>query len=718
VKTIRRMVVALVLCGIVLCGIQTLAHGQEIAPVGPSAPGVSSPALPNLVSFNGTLKNSAGRPIQSITGVTFSLYAEEQGGGAPLWLETQNVTPDGTGRYTAQLGKNTSLPASLFASGEARWLGVRMGGDPEQPRVLLVAVPYAMKAADADTVGGLPASAFVLAAPATNGVPIASAASPSVALAASSATSSDVTTTGGTVNTLPLFTTATNVQNSVVTQTGSGSTAKIGINVAAPAATLDIKGGEYVRGTLTLPAIGNASATAGKNSQANLFISSAFNSSTGTPVNQKFQLQAEPINNNKASASGTLNLLYATGTNAPAETGLSINSKGQIAFAAGQTFPGVGTGTITSVGLTAPSSDFTVSGSPVTSSGTLALNWTVAPTGSTTANAIVKRDANGNFNGNVIGAATLEAADVYLSDSLSVGGSSLSPFQVSTSANNAIGVSGFVRGTTGASYGVYGQTNSSDLDAAGVYGITISSESAGVKGVQSFGSGTATGQSYSAGVWGDSQNGVGMLGTADDSNAVVGVNNSPTGYTTAYFDSKSTNGAAFVLYTNSASFGGHCSVDVKGNLACSGSTSALVPLDGGTRNVALSTIQSPQSWFEDFGSARLVNGVAVVHLDSDFIQTVNAEVDYKVFPVPDGDCKGLYVANKTATSFEVRELGGGTSNVSFDYRVTALRRNYENVRFADHTSDPVPFLKPAKVAVGSARPRRLPLRAIDPKPKN
>jgi hypothetical protein len=715
VKTIRRMVVVLV-----LWGIQAFAQGQEIAPVGSSAPAVSAPVLPKLVSFEGTLKNSAGHPIQSITGVTFSLYAEEQGGGAPLWLETQNVTPDETGRYTVQLGKNISLPANLFASGEARWLGIRMGGDPEQPRVLLVAVPYAMKAADADTVGGLPASAFVLATPATNGGLIPHAASATVASAASSnPASSDVTTTGGTVNTLPIFSTATNVQNSVVTQTGSGSTAKIGINVAAPAATLDIKGGEYVRGTLTLPATGNATATAGKNSQADLFIASAFNSSTGTPVNQKFQLQAEPISNNTASASGTLNLLYATGTKTPSETGLSINSKGQIAFAAGQTFPGTGTGTVTRVGLTAPSSDFTVNDSPVTSSGTIALNWTVAPTDSATANAIVKRDASGNFAGNSITASSLTIADAEFSDALDITTANARPFTASSYApDGGVAVVGF-SANPGASIGVYGIINSGDTGAFGVYGSTASSSSSGVFGQQLLtGSTTGSGHGYSAGVWGDSGGGVGLMGTADNSNGLVAVNNSPTGYTTAFLENESTDATAFVLYTNGTSFGGHCSVDVKGNLACSGSTSAVVPLDGGTRNVALSTIQSPQSWFEDFGSAQLVNGVAVVHLDPDFIQTVNAEVDYKVFPVPDGDCKGLYVANKTATSFEVRELGGGTSNVSFDYRVTALRRNYENVRFADHTRDPIPFLKPAKVAVGSAQRRGLPSRAIDPKPKN
>jgi hypothetical protein len=40
---------------------------------------------------------------------------------------------------------------------------VNLPGEAEQPRVLLVSVPYALKAADAETLGGKPLSAFVLA---------------------------------------------------------------------------------------------------------------------------------------------------------------------------------------------------------------------------------------------------------------------------------------------------------------------------------------------------------------------------------------------------------------------------------------------------------------------------------------------------------------------------------------------------------------------------
>ena len=79
-------------------------------------------------------------------------------------------------------------------------------------------------------------------------------------------------------------------------------------------------------------------------------MASAFNSSTSTAVAQTFQLQAEPAGNDTAAPSGTLNLLYGSGTAAPAETGLKISNKGVITFAPGQTFPGGGSFCIATAG--------------------------------------------------------------------------------------------------------------------------------------------------------------------------------------------------------------------------------------------------------------------------------------------------------------------------------------------------------------------------------
>src|SRR6266481_293217 len=124
--------------------------------------------VPRLVKFAGTMKDELGKPRTGVVGVTFAIYKEQEGGSA-LWLETQNAELDEQGRYTVLLGstKNEGLPLELFISGEPRWLGVQVNlpKELEQPRVLLVSVPYALKAADAETLGGMPASAFALAAP-------------------------------------------------------------------------------------------------------------------------------------------------------------------------------------------------------------------------------------------------------------------------------------------------------------------------------------------------------------------------------------------------------------------------------------------------------------------------------------------------------------------------------------------------------------------------
>jgi hypothetical protein len=129
----------------------------------------SSPVVPRLVNFSGNATDVHGKAISGVAGATFAIY-KEQYEGSPLWMETQNVHADTDGNYTVQLGatKSEGLPVELFTTPEPRWLGVRINGGEEQPRVLLVSVPYALKAADAETLGGKPLSAFQLAPVASN----------------------------------------------------------------------------------------------------------------------------------------------------------------------------------------------------------------------------------------------------------------------------------------------------------------------------------------------------------------------------------------------------------------------------------------------------------------------------------------------------------------------------------------------------------------------
>src|SRR3990172_992839 len=79
-------------------------------------PPTLSRGIPKEVRFNGVLQDGAGAALTGVQGVTFGLYAEQQG-GAPLWLETQTVEADAAGRYTVLLGamRADGLPAAAYA---------------------------------------------------------------------------------------------------------------------------------------------------------------------------------------------------------------------------------------------------------------------------------------------------------------------------------------------------------------------------------------------------------------------------------------------------------------------------------------------------------------------------------------------------------------------------------------------------------------------------
>lgn len=189
--------------------------------------------VPHLLKFNGILKTAAGAPRADVIAIKFVIYGDSTG-GTPLWQEVHNTQLDQQGHYEVMLGATGSegIPMELFTSGEPRWLGVQalLPGEEEQPRVLLVSVPYALEAGNAQTLGGLPASAFAKAAPSSavlnppsSDITAASTATPAVAGRGatagtfSPATAQVVTTPGGTPNTLPKFSGSANIMDSQIT---------------------------------------------------------------------------------------------------------------------------------------------------------------------------------------------------------------------------------------------------------------------------------------------------------------------------------------------------------------------------------------------------------------------------------------------------------------------------------------------------------------------
>jgi microcystin-dependent protein len=214
-----------------------------------------SASVPPIVKVTGTAPGASGK-----THVMFTVYAV-QTGGTPLWSEGQDVTFDDKGTYSVLLGANhaAGLPRALFAQGEALWLGIQLDGQPEEKRILLVSVPYALKAGDAETIGGKPLSAFILAGPSTpraeDGLHYLEAAGTTQgnqtgnpgAVRPLAASVAAVTATG-TLNQVAKFDGSGNLVNSSLFDNG-----KVGIGTTTPTQALDVAGSVNLSGKLFLP---------------------------------------------------------------------------------------------------------------------------------------------------------------------------------------------------------------------------------------------------------------------------------------------------------------------------------------------------------------------------------------------------------------------------------------------------------------------------------
>jgi hypothetical protein len=181
-----------------------------------------------------------------------------------------------------------------------------------------------------------------------------------------------------------------------------------------------------------------------------------------------------------------------------------------------------------------------------------------------------------------------------------------------------------------------------------------------------------------AGIVGSSDQHTGMIGTSSNGVGVVGYSQTQIG---VYGETGAAGTGSYAGYFKSNLY-------VSGRIDA-GVKDAIVPFPDGTHRL-LHCMESPEHWFEDFGAAKLKRGRAVVKLDANFAKVIKRS-DYKVFVMPEGDCRGLYV-RKSAASFEVRELGGGMSNVAFSYRIIGRRKDIRgHQRFAKINVTPPVF---------------------------
>ncbi len=227
-------------------------------------------------------------------------------------------------------------------------------------------------------------------------------------------------------------------------------------------------------------------------------------------------------------------------------------------------------------------------------------------------------------------------------------------------ASTQPGVIGFARDGDGAQGLSFSGTA---VRAASFFGPGVHSISGAVSGVTGIsntqGPPVPMNIPTTAGVVGTSGERPGVIGT---SNALMGVFGFSTGNAGVVGQTANPNSFAG-FFAGNAVVTGTLTADVK---------NAMVAFPDGSQRV-LHCMESPEHWFEDFGTAKLKGGRTVVKLDPDFAKVTTR--DYRVFLTPEGDCRGLYVHQKSAARFEVRELMGGEFGhcVLLSYRWQASR---------------------------------------------
>jgi hypothetical protein len=661
---IPRFVLAILLV-VSIFSFRGAAQHVSVAPVAASAPTV----IPTLVPFSSVAAAGDGKMLTGEIGITFLIYKDEEG-GEPLWTETQAVVSDTGGRYRVQLGAASpnGLPADLFSTGEARWLEVQIAGEKPQSRVLLASVPYAFKAADSATLGGLPASAFALAG---SNVAVASVTASAITPDAAAT----VTTTGGTAGYVPEFTGAATIANSPIFVKG----ASVGIGTVAPAAALDVNGPLLVtgdstlNGQLLLPAPGTATAKQGYNSQLVKLYTSAYNSSTKAVVAPRFEWEAEVTGNDTAAPAATLNLLSSTTSAVPAETGFYLNINGTIHFAAGQTFGATSSGGIAFNGTS--TSNTGVEGTSTSGSGVV---------GSTGAS--ISNEAGVLGKAGAVSGITHVAAGVW--------GDSYTQVGVEGTSNSSIGVYGgstLAAGVEGVSAQADGGDFTGGLASSGIPGVGVK----GTGGDDSGGNGNGGGDggifyggagAGSSGGGGDGIEGYGGYSSAATAGAGVvgygGQSNANTGTAGdggdffAYPSTKGIAGEGIYAQASTTDESGGYAGSFSGNVTIDGTLFADAkdfkidhPSDPANKYLVHASIESSEMVNIYSGNVTTDElGLATVQLPSWF-ETLNGDLRYQ-----------LTVVGRRAQAWIAQEVKDGKFQIASDATNTKVSWQITGVR--------------------------------------
>jgi len=601
---------------------------------------------PQKINYQAVARNSAGAviPNQNIS-VRFTIH-DISATGTVLYSETQSKTTNQFGLFTAAIGGGVAAAGSMltvnWGSGD-KYLQVEI--DPlagntyvDMGNAQLLSVPYALFAGNSAAGPAGPTGPTGLAG--LNGV---------------TGTAGTNGAAGATGNTGP---------QGVAGSTGpTGATGPTG-----PTGSIGLQGPAGPTGTA---GVNGTNGTNGINGTNGLNGTNGINGSTGptgpTGANGTNGSTGPTGNNGLAGLNGNTGGTGPTGAVGPTGSGTSAASNGvQFVSAnndielggalttntdiplAGRNLSFSGIGNV-GIGLTNPTYPLHINASNVTSAvvssntngtGIGLTGQNTAATGSGTGNGVFGATVQSNGFGlyganlNTTGTGILGIGNNVLTYTLPIGGAGGAFFSTLT------GAYGYASGAQG--YGVYGKA----IDPANGYAVVgISNGVAGAAPVGGAG-GAFTGYQYGISAI--------QTSTAPNSQTAGGYFVGSGNFSTTLVEAWSAANTHYKIFQSSV-----------------GTVSTSVP-DMNGNPATLHAPETPEFYFQDYGQGKLTNGRAHIEIDPILAKNVaiNENHPLRVFVQLEGECKGVYVTNKTNHGFDVVELNGGSSNTSFQWSIT------------------------------------------------
>jgi len=306
---------------------------------------------------------------------------------------------------------------------------------------------------------------------------------------------------------------------------------------------------------------------------------------------------------------------------------------------------------------------------------------------------------NDNASGTGLVASGNNLSAIYLTNGTGIAGSGGDGIFGKGRDSDGTGIMG--TGNNGDStFTLVGGTGGSFTGASGIYAkVDNNSTGTGVIGVGNNVNTASTTTTGSGGAF-TGQQGVYGKGVALTGTGVIGLGNNGSGYYTltgigsggafagdvcgtyGYASANSGNryGGYFAANGGAYAYIGYNNGGTLRKVMGAGTVNTIVKNTNGEL-ITLTCPEAPESLFQDYGIGQLVNGKAHITIDPDLAININVSPAHplKVFITLEGDCKGVYVTNKSANGFDVIELQGGSASVPFSWQIVATRANEEYI---------------------------------------